>query len=199
MTVSSSARLVALTLSTFVSPGITSGVQSSMVNLKSASSNMRSFFENPLVTRTCRPKFPLAGWPAPFQPLLFVLYISAVLGSFPRTINQANGVSSSTSPSFPSQCSMFQSVQLLRASWPGIAEHWWLSLMWPVHTGMWLSIPTISPYLGCSGVGSTLSIWFSCLGCVRRRLFPTSSPGRFSLASASHMTTKHPEFVGALN
>ena len=28
--------------------------------------------------------------------------------------------------------------------------------MWPVHTGMWLSIPTITPYLGCSGVGSTL-------------------------------------------
>ena len=38
---------------------------------------------------------------------------------------------------------------------------------------------------------------------------PTSSPGRFSLAlevgrekalaSAGHMTTKHPEFVGVLN
>ena len=43
--------------------------------------------------------------------------------------------------------------------------------MWPVHIGMWLSIPTIVPYLGCSGVGSTLSIWFSRLSCVQRRLF----------------------------
>ena len=72
--------------------------ESSMVNLKSASSNMHSSFENPLVTRTCRPKFSLAGWPDPFQPLLFLLYISAVLGSFPRTINHVNGVSSSTVP-----------------------------------------------------------------------------------------------------
>ena len=75
------------------------------------------------------------------------------------------------SPSLPSQCRMFQLMQLLRASWSEVVEHRWLSLMWLVHKGKSLSIQTITPYLGCSGMGFTMSIWLSHLGCVRICLF----------------------------
>ena len=79
--------------------GFSVGFQSSMVNLKSASSNMRSSFEHPFVIDSYLQTEVSSGRVAgPFLSLLFLLYISAVWGSFPRTINQANGVSSSTSP-----------------------------------------------------------------------------------------------------
>ena len=73
------------------------GFESSMVNLKSASSNMRSSFPF-VIDSYLQSEVSSGGVAGPFQPLLFLLYISAILGSFPRTINKANGVSSLTSP-----------------------------------------------------------------------------------------------------
>ena len=164
--------------------GFRIGFESSMVNLKSASSNMRSSFEHPFVIdsylQTEVSSGRVAGpFSAPPFPSLHISRFGVIPknnqpGKWRLILDLSSPVGHSVNDGIPKPPFTVQYVSV-DAVIEGIMARGRGTLMAKFDvasaTGMWLSIPTIAPCWGCNSVGSTLSIWFSRLGCVQRLLF----------------------------